>query len=124
MPKTAADIIDFHVHQPDAQSFRPDAAKILDGDPVQTVWNHYEDATGQLSAGVWQGEPGRWRVRYTEHEFCHLLEGEVTLIDSAGEKRIFSAGASFVIPAGFEGVWETVERTRKLYVTFEPKSGA
>ncbi len=32
----------------------------------------------------------------------------------------FSAGASFVIPAGFNGVWEVLEPTAKLYVIYEP----
>ena len=29
------------------------------------------------------------------------------------------AGDEFVIPRGFEGVWEVVERTRKTYVIYE-----
>lgn len=121
MPKTVADIVDFVDHAAAPQDFRPDAAKIMAGDPAQTVWNHYDDPTGQLAAGIWQGEPGRWRVAYTEHEFCHLIEGAVVLTDAAGASRRFGPGASFVIPAGFQGTWETVERARKLYVTFEPK---
>ena len=33
---------------------------------------------------------------------------------------MFAAGASFVIPAGFRGVWEVLEPTSKLYVIYEP----
>jgi uncharacterized cupin superfamily protein len=29
------------------------------------------------------------------------------------------AGDEFVIPRGFEGVWEVIERTRKVYVIYE-----
>jgi uncharacterized protein len=123
MPRTADDIVDFAHHAAAPESFTPAAAKVLAGDPAQTVWNHYDDATGQLSAGIWQGEPGRWRVDYTEDEFCHLLEGRVVLTDEAGGSRRFGPGASFVIPAGFRGTWETVERARKLYVVFQPRGG-
>lgn len=98
-----------------------EADRLLAGSPQLTVWNHYSDPTEQLFAGIWAATRGRWRVRYTEHEFCHLLCGRVVLVSGEGERCEFSPGDSFVIPAGFAGTWEVVEDCRKLYVIFEPR---
>jgi uncharacterized protein len=106
------------------QRSSPDAARKLAGDPQLTVWNHYSDATGQFFAGVWQATPGRWAVRYSEHEFCHLLAGRVVITSDAGERFEFTAGASFVVPAGFSGTWEVVEECRKVYAIFEARATA
>lgn len=102
-------------------SYRPDNEKILKGSPDQKVWNHYTDATGQFSAGIWQGAPGTWRVAFTENEFCHLLSGRVVVSDDHGGSVEFTAGSSFVMPAGFTGTWEVLETARKLYAVFEAK---
>lgn len=119
MSKTAADIVDFATARSEDTTYRPDPAKVLAGDPVQTVRNVYDDPSGQFSSGVWEGAVGRWRVSYTEEEFCHLLSGTVVLTDDAGASRRFEAGASFVIPAGFAGSWENLAPARKLYVIYE-----
>jgi uncharacterized protein len=124
MTSTAADIVDFATATADESHHRPDPDRILSGDPAQRVLNYFTDASGQLSAGVWEGAVGKWRVRYTEDEFCHLLAGTVELADEAGGTRRFTAGDSFVIPAGFAGTWETLAPARKLYVVFERNSGA
>lgn len=121
MSKTAADIVDFAIARSENTTYRPDPAKVLAGAPVQTVRNFYDDPTGQFSAGIWEGAVGRWRVSYTEEEFCHLLSGIVVLTDNAGASRRFEAGASFVIPAGFAGTWANVTPARKLYVIYERK---
>jgi uncharacterized cupin superfamily protein len=99
----------------------PDPQRRLAGDPQLTVWNHYSEGTAQFYAGVWQATPGRWVVRYSEHEFCHLLAGRVVITSDAGERMEFAAGDSFVVPAGFAGTWEVTEECRKLYAIFEPR---
>jgi len=103
------------------QRSAPDADRLLSGKPELTVWNHYADATEQFFAGVWAATRGRWRVSYTEHEFCHLLAGRVAIVSQSGERHEFSPGDSFVIPSGFAGTWEVLEDCRKLYVIFEPR---
>jgi len=97
----------------------PDPEKLLSGHPRLTVWNHYGDPTQQFFAGVWEATPGSWRVRYSEHEFCHLLSGRVVITADDGERTEFAAGDSFVVPAGFSGVWEVTQSCRKLYAIFE-----
>jgi uncharacterized cupin superfamily protein len=119
MPATAR-IITFGAAV-DAQHSVPDAQRVLAGEPRLTVWNHYTEPTGQFFAGVWAATRGRWAIRYTEHEFCHLLEGRVVITSEAGESMEFGRGDSFVVPAGFVGTWEVVEDCRKLYAIFEAR---
>lgn len=104
---------------PPADSYRPDAAKILAGDPVQTVANGFSSADGRFNCGVWTGQVGTWRVSFTENEFCHLLEGVVVVTAADGTARTFTAGDAFVMPAGFVGTWEVVEPAKKLYAVYE-----
>jgi uncharacterized cupin superfamily protein len=103
-----------------AESSSPDAQRLLAGNPRLTVRNHYADASNQFFAGIWEATRGAWRVRYTEHEFCHLLSGRIVITSETGERQAFEAGDSFVIPCGFAGTWEVVEDCRKLYAIFEP----
>jgi uncharacterized protein len=105
----------------EAERSVPEAQRVLSGEPQFTVWNHFAEGTEQFFAGVWAATCGRWVVRYTEHEFCHLLAGRVVLTSEEGERMEFGPGASFVIPAGFVGTWEVIEECRKLYAIFEPR---
>jgi uncharacterized protein len=98
---------------------RPEA--ILAGIPRARAANQYADAGGEFFCGLWTSSVGKWRVRYTEHEFCVLIEGRVRIEGADGERREFDAGAAFVIPAGFEGTWEVLSPCRKWYAVFEPK---
>jgi uncharacterized protein len=94
---------------------------VLDGTPRQRVQNHYADASNQFFSGVWSSTRGKWRVAYTEHEFCHILAGRIVIVSDAGERSEFGVGASFVIPAGFSGTWEVLEDCRKVYAIFEAR---
>ena len=101
------------------QPANPDASRLVSGSPRLTAWNHYSDPTQQFFAGIWTATRGCWRICYTEHEFCHLLEGRVVLTSTTGERWEFSGGDSFVVPAAFTGTWEVLEDCRKLYAIFE-----
>lgn len=98
----------------------PPADRVLSGTPEQEVRNVYVDSSGQFFAGTWSSSAGRWRVAYTEHEFCRLTRGSIRIESDAGEIRSYAAGDSFVVPAGFTGIWEVVEPAEKEYVIFEP----
>lgn len=95
------------------------AEKLIDGNPKQTAWTQYTDDTGKFFAGVWRSEPGKWRVSYTEEEYCCLLEGVSVIESSGGVAVTIKAGDSFVIPRGFVGTWEVIERTTKRFVIYE-----
>lgn len=104
----------------EAEESRPAGDRLISGDPRQHITNQYSDPEGRFHVGQWRSSPGVWRVRYTEHEFCHLLSGRVEIESVSGEKSQFGPGSSFVIPAGFVGVWSVLEETVKLYVIYEP----
>jgi len=93
---------------------RPDAAKVIAGDPVHTTWN-IEDASG-LYCGLWQSTPGKWRTSYTEWEYVYIHAGHSILTDTAGNATHLKAGDSYIIRPGFAGTWEVVETTLKDYV--------
>ncbi len=114
-------IIDFATAVATDDVSRPSPDRLLSGDPEQAIRNLFADQTGQFFAGIWSSTQGRWRVSYTENEFCHLLEGVIQITDGQNRVKTFSAGSSFVIPAGFSGVWEVVEPARKLYAIFESR---
>jgi uncharacterized protein len=100
----------------------PAADRLIAGDPRQTVTNYFADASQQFFAGRWSSSPGKWRIRYSESEFCCLIKGRVVLQDLAGERWEFGPGAAFVVPAGFEGTWEVVEDCTKFYAIFEART--
>jgi len=93
---------------------RPDAAKVVAGDPVHTTWN-IEDANG-LYCGLWQSTPGKWRTSYSEWEYVYIHSGHSILTDTAGTETHLKAGDSYIIRPGFAGTWEVVETTLKDYV--------
>lgn len=115
-------VIDFSRASAEVSTSRPAADKLLSGTPEQTARNFFSDTTGQFFAGTWDSTPGKWRVRYTENEFCHITRGRMELEDAAGQRWSFKAGDSFVIPSGFSGTWHVIEPMSKLYVIFEPAS--
>ena len=120
--KSAQDIIVFARHPVVGDEFVSAAERHIEGECRQRVDNHYSDPSGQFHAGIWSGGLGTWRVKYSEHEFCTLLEGLVRVSDSSGREVLLQAGDHFVIPAGFEGVWQVLEPAKKTYAIFEAAS--
>jgi uncharacterized cupin superfamily protein len=106
----------FPVRRDDVEAVveRPDAAKVLAGDPVHTTWSLEEK--GNLFSGMWQTTPGKWRVSYAEWEYVHIHAGHSILTDADGVETHLRAGDSYIIRPGFEGSWECVETTLKDYV--------
>lgn len=107
--------------QTQGEPANPSPDRILAGIPRGRVANQYMDGSGQFFCGMWQSSAGKWRIRYTEHEFCVLIEGRVRIESSSGERHEFRAGDVFVVPAGFDGSWEVIEACRKWYAIFEPR---
>ena len=104
------------------ESANPSPENILAGIPRARVSNQYAEPTQQFFCGIWTSTMGKWRVRYTENEFCVIMEGRVRIESVSGEKNEFRAGDAFVVPAGFEGTWEVSEPCKKWYAIFEPRS--
>jgi len=99
--------------------YRPVPEKILSGDPLQRAWSYYSDSSGKFSVGVWECEPGAWRIHYTEQEYCRIVAGRSRITNDDGVIREVITGDEFVIPRGLTGIWEVIERTRKIYVICE-----
>lgn len=112
-------ILKFNTSTAKPEDYFLPAEKLLAGNPKQTLWQHYTDPGKKFFSGVWQSEPGKWKIAYTEEEYCQILEGVSVLTDSQGNAVTVSAGESFVIPRGFAGTWEVLEATRKIYVIYE-----
>jgi len=104
--------------KPETGAPAPD--RILSGNPVSRTWNAFESSDGCFFSGIWEAEPGSWKIEYTESEFCHILEGESRITDAYGVTTTVKAGDAFVIPADFKGVWEVVTHTRKHYAIYQP----
>ena len=101
------------------QTSRVAPQKLIAGNPLQSLWNQYSDPTSRFFSGVWQSEPGKWHIHYTEEEFCQILGGVSVVTDAEGVSTTLRPGDNFVIPRGFQGTWEVLETTRKIYVVYE-----
>jgi uncharacterized protein len=97
------------------------ADRLVTGNPVTRVANHFEEPTQQFFAGRWSATRGKWRVRYTENELCVMTSGKVVIVSDSGERRDYAAGDAFIVPAGFSGTWEVLEDCSKIYAIFEPR---
>jgi uncharacterized cupin superfamily protein len=114
------DVVFFERHEAEFDEYQTPAEKCIDGQPLQRTWHHFTSSDKKFFAGLWEAEPGRWRISYTENEFCQILEGHSILRDADGNKAELKPGDNLVIPAGFEGEWQVVEKTKKIYVIYEP----
>jgi len=104
---------------PEPQRYSPPAERIVAGDPKQAAWNFFSSADGHFHSGIWESQPGKWRVVFNESEFCHLLAGVIVVTGDDGTVTTFRAGDAFVSPAGFTGYWEVLETARKYYAIYE-----
>jgi uncharacterized cupin superfamily protein len=96
------------------ETSRPAPEKVVSGEPIHTTWNLHEQ--GGLYCGIWQSTTGAWRVRYDEWEYVNILSGHSVLHGADGSRTDLRAGDRYIIPQGFQGVWEVVEVTTKDYV--------
>lgn len=111
-------ITEFRHQSPAAEYDHPREERRLVGNPRRTTWNHFTNASGEVSAGVWACERGSWRIAFgpSKDEYFYVLEGRCRVIDEDGQAAEAGPGDAMVIPAGFKGVFEVVEPVRKHYV--------
>ena len=100
---------------------RPRPDRLVQGNPLRTTWNHYSDARGELSVGIWACEPGAWDIAFPpgKDEFFCVIAGRIRITDGAGTAREFGPGDACVIPAGFAGTFTVLEAVRKYYAVLE-----
>jgi uncharacterized cupin superfamily protein len=104
----------------EGESYFVAADKLISGNPKQTAWVQHASTDQRFTAGLWYSETGKWRIRYTEHEYCRILEGLSIITAEDGQAVSVRPGDEFVIPRGFVGTWEVVEPTLKRFVMHEP----
>ena len=112
---TAAKFVTIDTAAVAPESGAPAADRLISGSPKFRTWN-VEEAEGGLYAGIWEATPGKWRIKYDEWEYCHILSGVSVISEDGGEAKTVRAGDSFVLRPGFKGSWEVLETTRKEYV--------
>ena len=113
-------IVFFDNNAPEFEEHATPIEKCLIGQPLQRTWHHFTSNDEKFLAGYWEAEPGCWRVSYSENEYCRIVAGRSVLRDTSGAERELLPGDNFVIPAGFEGQWEVLETTKKIYVIYQP----
>jgi uncharacterized cupin superfamily protein len=88
------------------------------GAPERRTWMIYESERAGMSAGIWECEVGRWRIQMdpNEHEYMIVLSGRARLHAQDGSFTEVGPGDAIVIPAGFAGSFEVLERLRKHFV--------
>lgn len=102
----------------------PKPGRLVAGNPLRTTWEHYCNASGEVSCGVWACETGAWRIAFDESsdEYFHVLEGRIRIADHEGNVREFGPGDACVIPAGFTGIFEVLEAVKKHYMMVKRKA--
>ncbi|MCE9506979.1 MAG: cupin domain-containing protein [Alphaproteobacteria bacterium] len=93
--------------------------KIISGQPKSALKILYTSKSGDFTAGIYECTAGKWKTSYTEDEFITLIEGRLRLTHDNGEVQEFKAPDSFLIPAGFSGIWEPLGHLRKFFVIYE-----
>lgn len=93
----------------------PAKERLVKGNPKFRTWTLDESPDGKWISGVWESTPGKWRIAYDEWEFCFILSGESVIARDGGETTRVKGGDAFVIEPDFNGTWEVVTTTRKLF---------
>ncbi|MBR0559795.1 cupin domain-containing protein [Neokomagataea anthophila] len=95
-------------------------SRLISGNPTFKTWPLDTSRNGNVRTGVWQATPGTTQsIKGEAFEFCHILEGLVKITENDGTSYIFKAGDNFIMKPGFEGIWETIETVKKIYVFVE-----
>jgi hypothetical protein len=93
--------------------------KIIAGHPKSAYKILYASKSEEFTAGIYECTAGKWKVSYSEDEFCTLIEGKLRMTSDKGEVQEFKAPDSFIIPSGFSGIWEPLGHLRKFFVIYE-----
>jgi uncharacterized cupin superfamily protein len=96
-----------------------DATRVIDGTPSAAYHVLHASSSGELTCGIYECTAGKWRVSYTEDEFCTLIDGRVTMQNDDGDTQTYAAPDSFIIPSGYNGTWEAHGHVRKYFVIYE-----
>ena len=120
VPNSAARVVLINENAP-LQPSNPPLAELLVG-PTPTCRNHsdFRSANGEFACGTWDSTPYRRRAMTYRHiELMHLLDGSVTLENTAGSAT-FSRGDVFLVTRGAECAWTSTAHVKKVYAVHRP----
>lgn len=101
----------------DIGAFSPKPTSV-EGNQMEASRTFFRSDDGSLEIGIWECTPGRFTAdRSLSSETCHIISGRVRMRRADGEVRLLDPGDLLVLPLGWKGEWEILERTRKLYVS-------
>ena len=103
----------------ETETYPTPVEKQVKGSPGQNATTHFE-VEDKFCAGECGAEEGIWIVSYSENEYFHILSGKSILRDNEGNAMELNPGDKVCVPAGFEGEWEVIEPTQKIFVIYEP----
>ncbi len=84
--------------------------RLIEGAPEFHTWAMDEAKDGTVHSGVWQAKPRLTHsIKGETFEFCHILEGVISLTENGQLPVMYRAGDSFVMKPGFVGTWRTNE---------------
>jgi uncharacterized cupin superfamily protein len=78
---------------------------------------------GLGSTYMWDCTAGRFNWYYNVDETVYLVEGSITVVDSAGQLSHLRAGDIFLFPKGTRFEWTVHTYVRKVAFIHEPVSG-
>lgn len=118
MSKKIADLVNVATSTSKIERYATPDDRLVKGNPEQNNTLHFS-TDDRFFVGEWGAEVGCWKVSYTENEYFHILSGKSILRDTEGNELTVVAGDKICVPAGFEGEWEVIEPTQKIYAIYE-----
>jgi uncharacterized cupin superfamily protein len=73
---------------------------------------------GEVVVALYESTPAVIDVKepFPYDEFVVVLEGEVTLTHTNGQKQTYKTGENFLVPKGWTGTWDMPEHYREMIV--------
>jgi uncharacterized cupin superfamily protein len=97
-----------------------DILEILEGPIAHRGSIIYRDPSRQLSLGVWECEPGKFRFVEDGSAIETCVMGRATITDEeTGRSITVTPGSSWTVKPGTVEIWEVHERFRKEYVILD-----
>lgn len=88
---------------------------------VQREKVFFRNAHGNFEVGLWDTEAIDTALEpFPAHEFCQVLEGEVTVTEADGTAQTFREGDVFFVPHGTVCRWHVPQYLPKYYAALDP----
>ena len=95
---------------------------ILEGKPLARCRRLAASSDGLGSTWMWDCTAGRFDWYYNEDETIYVVEGSITVVDSAGQLTRLKAGDTFLFPKGTRFEWTVHNYVRKVAFVHQPVS--